>query len=171
VPVATGISLATVQFLQTHQQQYPGVSVQAVAQRTYPQGGTIATHILGYDGHISSNYLTSHANQGYTEGSQVGLTGIEAQYEPYLRGVDGRQALSVDAQGNVVGTLSTTAAKIGDSVVLNIDTGLQTATENALQSQILIDRHTPDVSNHGILPPATDAAAIVMNPQNGQILA
>ena len=105
VPVATGVSTATVQFLQTHQSEYPGVSVETVAQRTYPQGGTTGTQILGYVGDISSTYLAAHPNEGYTQGSQIGVSGIEAQYEPYLRGVAGRQALSVDASGNVVGTL------------------------------------------------------------------
>ena len=123
VPVAVGVSTATVQFLQTHQSEYPGVSVETVAQRTYPQGGSTATHILGYVGDITPAYLAAHPGQGYTQGSQVGVSGIEAQYEPYLRGVDGRQALSVDASGTVVGTLSTTAPQIGDTAVLNIDTG------------------------------------------------
>ncbi len=171
VPVATGVSDATVQFLQTHQSEYPGVSVQTVTQRTYPQGGSTATHLLGYLGNISQSYLAAHPNQGYTQGSQVGVSGIEAQYEPYLRGVDGRQALSVDAQGTVVGTLSTTAPKVGDTVVLNIDTGLQQVAEAALANQIAVDRKTPDVANGGILPKAPNGAVIVMDPQNGQVLA
>ena len=133
VPVAVGVSQDTVQFLQTHQSEYPGVTVQTVAQRTYPQGGTTATHILGYVGDITSSYLAAHPNDGYTQGSQIGVSGIEAQYEPYLRGVAGRQALSVDASGNVVGTLSSTAPQIGDTVVLNIDTGLQQEVQNDLQ--------------------------------------
>ena len=144
VPVSTGVSAATVQFLQTHQSEYPGVSVETVAQRTYPQGGTTGTQILGYVGDISPSYLAAHPNDGYTQGSQVGVSGIEAQYEPYLRGVAGRQALSVDASGTVVGTLNTTAPQIGDSVVLNIDTGLQEEVQNDLQQQIMTDRHTVD---------------------------
>ena len=74
-----------------------------------------------------------HPNEGYTQGSQIGVLGIEAPYEPYLKGVEGRQALSVDASGQVVGTLSSTAPKIGDTVVLNIDTGLQQAVQIDLQ--------------------------------------
>jgi penicillin-binding protein 2 len=171
VPVATGVSAATVQFLQTHQSEYPGVSVETVAQRTYPQGGTTGTQILGYVGDISSSYLAAHPNDGYTQGSQVGVSGIEAQYEPYLRGVAGRQALSVDASGNVVGTLSTTAPQIGDTVVLNIDTRLQQEVQNDLQQQILTDRQTPDNVDGGRLPAAVNGAVIVMNPQNGQVLA
>jgi penicillin-binding protein 2 len=171
VPVAVGVSQDTVQFLQTHQSQYPGVSAETVAQRTYPQGGTTATHILGYTGDITSSYLADHPNEGYTQGSQIGVSGIESEYEAYLKGVPGRQALSVDASGNVVGTLSTTAPAIGDTVVLNIDTDLQQAVQNDLQQQILTDRKTPDTQDHGKLPPALNGAVVVMDPQNGQVLA
>jgi penicillin-binding protein 2 len=170
VPVAVAVSQATVQFLQTHQSEYPGVSVQTVAQRTYPQQGTTATHVLGYVGDISSTFLAAHPNAGYTQGSQIGVSGIEAQYEPYLKGVPGRQALSVDATGSVVGTLSTTAPQIGDTAVLNIDTGLQEEVQNDLQNQILSDRKTVDAVD-GRIPPAPNGAAIVLNPQNGQVLA
>lgn len=168
VPVATGVSPATVQWLQTHQGAFPGVSAQTVTQRSYPQGGTTGTEILGYVGNISGSYLASHPNQGYSQGSQIGLAGIEAQYQQYLRGVAGRQALSVDAQGNVVGTLSTTAPHIGDTVVLNIDSELQQYAQQALQQQILSDRQTFDGID-GRYPAATNGAIIVMNPQTGAI--
>ncbi len=55
--------------------------------------------------------------------------------------------------------------------MLNIDTGLQQAVQNDLQAQILADRKTPDQVDGGRLPPAINGAAIVMNPQNGQVLA
>jgi penicillin-binding protein 2 len=171
VPVASNVSAATVQFLQTHQGDYPGVSVQTVTQRTYPQGGTTATHVLGYLGDITSQELTADSKAGYTQGSLVGQSGIEQQYESYLRGVNGSQALSVNAAGTVVGTLSRRAPQIGDTVVLNLDTGLQQAVQADLQAQILLDRKTPDVDDHNKLPPAINGAAIVMNPNNGQILA
>jgi penicillin-binding protein 2 len=98
------------------------------------------------------------------------VSGIEAQYEPYLRGVAGRQALSVDSKGTVVGTLSTTAPQIGNSVVLNIDAGLQQQVQNDLQQQIMADRNTLDAIDNRY-PPAKDGAVVVMNPQNGQVLA
>ena len=111
VPIASGVSASTVLSLETHQSLYPGVTVQTVAQRTYPQGGTTATHVLGYIGNITSSYLAANPNAGYTQGSQIGVSGIEAEYEPYLKGVAGRQALSVNASGDVVGTLSSTAPR------------------------------------------------------------
>ena len=170
VPVASGVSVSTVQYLQTHQAEYPGVSVQTVTQRTYPQGGTTATQVLGYVGQITSSFLAANPNQGYTQGSQIGLAGVEAQYEPYLRGADGRQALSVNAGGNVVGTLSTTAPQIGDTLVLNIDSDLQQQVQADLQNQILTDRHTLDTVDNRI-PPAPNGAVVVMDPQTGQVLA
>ena len=171
VPVDTDVSADTVQWLQTHSSEFPGVSVQTITQRTYPQGGTVGTHVLGYLGDISAAQLKADPKAGYTQGSLVGQSGIEAQYEPYLRGVNGRQALSVNASGNVVGTLSRTAPKLGDTVVLNLDAGLQEAVQNDLAAQILADRKTPDVEDHNKLPPAINGAAIVLNPQNGQVLA
>ena len=71
-----------------------------------PRAGPRPPTSSGYVGDISPSYLAAHPNDGYTQGSQIGVSGIEAQYEPYLRGVDGRQALSVDASGTVVGTLA-----------------------------------------------------------------
>jgi penicillin-binding protein 2 len=171
IPIATNIPAATVQYLQVHQSEYPGVSVQTVVSRTYPQGPTTAVHVLGYLGDISSAFLKEHKNAGYAEGTQVGVSGIEAQYETYLRGVNGRQTLEVNASGDVVGTVSSTAPQTGDTVVLNIDTGLQKAAEADLASQIMEDRQTPDKLNGNILPPAKNGAVIVMNPQNGQVLA
>ncbi len=156
-PVAVGVSDATVQYLETHQSEYPGVSVQTVTQRTYPQGGTTAPHVLGYLGDNA-------------QGRQVGVSGVEAQYEPYLQGVNGREALSVDVHGDVVGTLNTTAPQIGDTVVLNVDTALQQAVETDLANQILADRQTLDTVDNKY-PPALNGAVVVMNPQNGQILA
>jgi penicillin-binding protein 2 len=170
VPVAENVSAATVQFLQIHQSEYPGVTYETVTQRSYPQGGTTATHVLGYLGDITAKFLADNPNAGYNQGSQIGVSGVEAQYEQYLRGVNGRQALSVDASGNVVGTISRTAPQIGDTLVLNIDTGLQKEVENDLADQIYLDHHTFDAVDQRY-PNPPNGAVVVMNPQNGQVLA
>ncbi len=171
VPVGTNVSADTVQYLQTHQSDYPGVTVQTITQRSYPQGGTTATHILGYLGDVTQAQINANPQADYNQGSLVGQSGIEAEYEQYLRGVSGSQALSVNASGDVVGTLSRKAPQIGDTVVLNIDTGLQQQVQSDLENQILLDRKTPDAEDNNKLPPAINGAAIVLNPQNGQVLA
>jgi penicillin-binding protein 2 len=171
VPILQNAKPTTVQFLDTHPTEYPGVSVQHVSQRHYPQGsGTLATHVLGYVGAITATFLKAHPNQGYTQSTQVGKAGIEYQYEPYLRGVPGKQELEVDASGDVVGTLKQTAATQGDTVVLNITAGLQAAAQNALASDMTADKKTRDPST-GKLPAATNGAVVVMDAETGAVLA
>ena len=80
-------------------------------------------------------------------------------------GVDGRQALSVDASGNVVGTLSTTAPQIGDTLVLNINTGLQQAGPGLPGPADPRPTVTRLDAVDGKYPPAINGAVIVMNPQ------
>ena len=171
MPVAVGVSEDTVQFLQTHQSEYPGVSGANGRRADIPPGRDDCHPHPRFRGGITGSYLADHPNDGYSQGSQIGLSGIEGQYEPYLKGVDGRQALSVDASGTVVGTLSSTAPQIGDTVVLNIDDGLQQEVQKDLQAQIMADRNTPDQVDGGVKPPAPDGAVIVMNPQNGHVYA
>ncbi len=170
VPVLTNASDDTVQFLEEHADQYPGVTSDTVTQRTYPQGSTYAAQVLGYVGDINGTELAAHPHEGYTQESQIGKTGLESQYEQYLRGVNGRNLLAVDAQGNVVGSVKRTAAAQGDTLVLNLDWGLQQTLEQALDNQIGYLRHTPDPTD-GVVPPAPNGAVIALNPQNGQVLA
>ena len=66
--------------------------------------------------------------------------------------------------------MHTTQPQVGSSVVLNIDTGLQKALDGYLSSNILKVRSTIDPTT-GKRPPALNGTAIVMNPNNGQVLA
>jgi penicillin-binding protein 2 len=172
VPVATNVSADTVQFLQTHQSEYPGVSVQTITQRTYPQGGTTATHVLGYLGrHHAPGPTEGEPKAGYTQGSLVGQSGIEEQYEAYLRGVNGSQALSVNASGTWWGRCRARRRRSATPWSSTSTPGCRKPCRTTWQAQILLDRKTPDVEDHNKLPPAINGAAIVLNPQNGQVLA
>ncbi|HEY3941453.1 MAG TPA: penicillin-binding protein 2 [Acidimicrobiales bacterium] len=171
VPLMTDAPASTVQYLQTHAGEFPGVSVQQVTERDYPQGGTLATHVLGYVGDITGTELAAHPHQGYSGSSQIGKSGLEAQYEQYLRGVAGRQVLEVNVRGDVVGTLKSTDFVQGDTLVTNIDANLQAQVQNALAADIAADRRSTDAQSGGIHPPATSGAAIVLNVTNGQVLA
>jgi penicillin-binding protein 2 len=170
VPILQDAKPDTVEYLDTHASEFPGVSVEHVSERQYPQGGTLATHVLGYVGAITATFLKAHPNQGYTQSTQVGKAGIEYQYEPYLRGVAGKQELEVDAAGDVVGTLKQTVATQGDTVVLNITAGLQAEAQAALASDMGADKKTRD-STTGKLPVATNGAVVVLDAETGAVLA
>lgn len=168
VPILHTAPTATVQYLQNHPTEYPGVSVEQVTERQYPQGGSTGAYVLGYVGAITGTELKAHANQGYTQESQIGKTGVEEQYESYLRGTPGTQNLEVNAQGNVVGTASTTRPSQGDTLVLNITVGLQTYAQQALTADMAADRQR---ITKGRYPKATDGALVVMNAETGAVLA
>ena len=169
-PIQTNASAATIQFLQEHPEQFPGVSVQETTSRTYPQGGTSGTHVLGYVGAISPTQLTENKGKGYTQASAYGQSGIEQFYQSPLRGTNGSQSIEVNAQGQVAGVVSQTNPIPGDTVVLNLDLGLQQTLQTALEQQILADRQSVD-QRSGKVPPAPNGAAIVMDPRSGAILA
>jgi penicillin-binding protein 2 len=173
VPVLRDAPMGTVEYLQAHQSEYPGVTVQQVTDRAYPQNNAsiaVATPVLGYVSPISSTELKDNPNGGYSQASQYGQNGLENEYEQFLRGTPGRDALSVNAQDQVVGTLSKTNPVQGDTVVTNIDLGLQEYVQNVLQQTITDDRHTVD-STTGKYPTANDGAAVVINAQTGAVLA
>jgi penicillin-binding protein 2 len=170
VPVLTGAPMPTIQYLDEHQGEFPGVSVQQTTVRNYPQGGTTATHVLGYVGSISAQELKDAPNAGYTPSSQVGQSGLEHGYEQYLRGVDGKDVLSVNARDQVVGTLHKSEPQEGDVLVTNIDTDLQQAVQADLAQDVAADRNTKDQETK-LYPAATDGAAIVMNVNTGAVLA
>jgi penicillin-binding protein 2 len=169
-PILANAPANIVEFIKLHASEFPGVSVLDVSRRSYPLGGNVGSQVLGYVGPITENEIKAHPGAGYQTDSTIGKTGIESFYEQYLRGHDGTSTIEVGSTGNVLGTLHTTQPKIGDSVVLNIDAGLQKALDGILASDILHDRTVPDPRS-GVLPAAINGAAVVMDVNNGAVLA
>ena len=73
-------------------------------------------------------------------GDMIGRRGIEAVYEPILRGTDGKEKVVVDAKGrrlaadwayDLLGKDRYIPPEPGHSVVLSIDSELQAMAENA----------------------------------------
>ncbi len=169
-PIMQNAPARVVEFIKLHPAEFPGVSVLNVATRSYPNGGNVGAQVLGYVGPITGSEITANPNAGYQTDSTIGKTGIESFYEHYLRGHDGTSTLEVDTHGNVIGTVNTTQPKVGQSVVLNIDQGLQKALDGYLASDIKTVRTIPDPRS-GKLPPAPNGAAVVLDPNTGAVLA
>jgi penicillin-binding protein 2 len=169
-PIMSRAPASVVEFIKLHPAEFPGVSVLTVATRSYPYGGNVGAQVLGYVGPITGAEIAANPGAHYQTDSVIGKTGIESFYERYLRGHDGTSTMEVDALGNILGTVKTTQPTVGDSVVLNIDAGLQKALDGYLASDILKVRQTPDPTN-GVLPAAINGAAIVLDPNTGAVLA
>lgn len=74
------------------------VEIRKSARRWYPEGDLTA-FITGYMREISADELASNPHAGYRAGDRVGKTGIERQWENYLRGRAGSMARVVNYLG------------------------------------------------------------------------
>ncbi len=153
VTLQRDIGYPLVYYLQENQESFPGVSVQRVFVRRYPQG-SLAAQVFGYVGQVTAEQLKEPRYQDLEPGDQVGQSGVEYQYDSVLRGRPGTIKVNVDARGRPRGSpLSDQQATPGDDLRLSLDENVQSAGEAAL-------------SSFGGLP----GAFAVMNVRNGQVL-
>jgi penicillin-binding protein 2 len=133
VTIKSGISDLQAAYLSERASDFPGVDVETVPLRYYPHR-ELAAHVLGYTGEISQQQLDALAKQGYRAGDTIGQTGIEAQYDKYLRGTPGLAIKRVDSLGHPVApTTPLVPAHPGEAVRLTIDLRVQMAAEQALR--------------------------------------
>lgn len=114
----------------------PGVFVATNSLRQYTMSGIGLGHILGYTGIVSEADM---AKADYKPSDKTGKSGLEEEYEGYLRGVNGTESIEVDSKGNEVKVLADSSSKApitGDDLVLNIDSDLQQKTAQILQAGI-----------------------------------
>jgi len=79
----------------------PWVEIRESSRRFYPEGA-VTGFVTGHMGNISSSMLERASDLRYRPGDRVGQTGIERQWENYLRGSLGQRARVVDARGREV---------------------------------------------------------------------
>jgi penicillin-binding protein 2 len=146
-----GLGVDKVYYLRENQSSFPGVSVERVFTREY-RDGTLAAHLFGNVGEVTAEQLKQPRYAGLHPGDQVGQSGIEYEYDRYLRGRPGTDRVQVDALGRPTGQLRSAPAEPGDDIRLTIDSRLQATGEGALQSFGL------------------PGAFVAMNAQNGAVL-
>ena len=131
VTLKTDVSLDTVLYLQENQTRFPGVEVERVFLRKYPHD-TIGAHLFGTIGEVTKQQLKESRYNGVQLGDRVGQSGIEYQYDRYLRGRNGASRIQVDALGRPKGELSIREPVPGKQLRLSIDLGVQKAAQAAL---------------------------------------
>ncbi|MEA2445238.1 MAG: penicillin-binding protein 2 [Thermoleophilales bacterium] len=119
------VDMATVAYLQEHQAEFPGVTVEQVFQRWYPQK-QIGAHLVGYVAEVSQDALKKKLyTSSVKSGDRVGVAGIESSYDRYLRGRDGASRVQVDSMGNPHGELATRPVVPGRQLRLTLDLNVQ----------------------------------------------
>ncbi len=120
-----------------------GINIDEDTKRFYPYS-TVASQIIGFCG---------SDNQG--------LDGIEAKYDAELKGTQGAIRRHTDARGGEIGEEGENyvSAIDGNDLILTIDLSIQSIAEKYLE-EVCIDNVCTDGGN-----------IVIMNPQNGDILA
>ncbi|HZN21879.1 MAG TPA: penicillin-binding protein 2 [Gaiellaceae bacterium] len=164
VIVKTSVGEAQVDYLLEHQAEFPGVEIAQVYLRDYHYGA-LAAQILGYTGEISPEELKAMRRDGYRAGDRIGKAGIEASYDTYLRGADGRYQIRVDSLGRPQSLRELRKeVRAGYALRLTLDVKLQRAAELAL-------RYGIDLAHQDDHWAANGGAIVALDPRDGAVLA
>ena len=143
---------------------FPGVDAQPVAIRSYPSYLEVnAAHVLGYVGPLTESDLLKDNGNQYFRSETIGKTGLEIQYDTFLRGEPGIRTVIVDRKEAVTRESQNTKPVAGDHLVTSLDVRLQASAEKALKDAVLRGRANGYTSDSG--------AAVVMDIKTGRILA
>ncbi len=116
--------------------EFPGffVQVRNIRGYSYPNGA----QLLGYINEVSPEDIERNP-QIYQMGDYLGVAGIEAKYEPFLRGVKGVSLQLKDNRGRTVGKYQDgkldTAAVSGKDLITSIDIELQAYGESLMANK------------------------------------
>jgi penicillin-binding protein 2 len=159
VTVKTDAGQAVLNYLSERRLDFPGVTVQTVFLRRYPFKD-FAAHLVGTVGEVSPQELKQVRFRGVTQGTIVGKGGIEWSYDRYLRGVDGKRRIQVDAlgrpKGEVPEALRVSEPVPGRRLKLSLDYGLQKEGHAALAK---------------VAGPGRAGGFVALDPTNGEVLA
>jgi len=155
VPFRFPVDLTYDQFarLAEHNLEMAGVYVTVRPRRHYPYG-TLACHILGYLKQWEKGDIPAEAKAEFDHylGDDRGEAGIEATMNDHLIGPPGKRTLLKDEKGRILGLVDYVRPGQGCRVELAIDARAQYLVENVLRR-------------------AGRAAAVVMDPNSGEVLA
>ncbi|HYR59241.1 MAG TPA: penicillin-binding transpeptidase domain-containing protein, partial [Chthoniobacteraceae bacterium] len=147
------IDFPTIAKFSEHTVGLPGVDISVKPVRQYIYGA-LAAHLLGYVGaplHIDE--LPDVKQYSFYQPDVEGKSQIELSMDKYLRGEPGMKILQRSVKGVIESEVRRDPPKPGNNVILTLDARIQFIVEQAL-------RH----------PSLGRAAAVVVDPQNGDIL-
>jgi penicillin-binding protein 2 len=154
VPLRTHLNEVEAARFAVNRFRFPGVEIKSRLYRHYPQGST-GVHLIGYIGRINDSDLESLEEtddfSNYKGSDHIGKSGVEQSYETSLHGITGFQQVEIDADGQAVRVLSSTAPVPGNNLILSVDSKLQKIAEQAFGEH--------------------RGALVAINPKNGEVLA
>lgn len=166
---AEGIKDTSMAAISENMQDVSGVRTESTAIRTYTNG-TVAPHIIGVTGLISSEEYSELKDKGYAFNDKVGKNGIESAFESYLRGESGSKTIETGADGET-SVIETENAQPGNSVYLTIDARYQKVAQQALQEAVKeANDYAKEVGGENMGEDCTGAALVVLNVKDFSVL-
>ncbi len=168
IRLKTDVSMQVVAAIAEKRMELPGVLIEVQPIRNYVYGN-FSSHILGYlgEGTVAAwveEYWQQHDDYRYRIGELVGQAGLEMAWEPFLRGIDGGIQVEINSTGQAIAEFERVDPQPGHDIYLTIDIPLQLAVERALVEAV--ERLVEGGNAY-----AGEAAAVVLDPQSGRILA
>jgi penicillin-binding protein 2 len=174
IPIASDVKQGVALRILEQAEDFPAVLAEKQSVRAYPSPyGVNAAHILGYLSPITQDELSAAEQDGDTSvngASSVGRSGVEKEYDKWLRGMPGYRFVAVDSMGRVLGQDSEIRGRPGNTLVTSIDAKVQGVVERQLAQTIKTARKTYDQVTHRNYK-ADSGAVVVMDAKTGQIVA
>ena len=171
--LAENVSDQTVAAIKERSLTLPGVEIAETSARSYTDG-TILPHVLGRVSKITAerwkvvdeNGQVTYPlrDKGYAMNDVIGISGLESVYEDELRGKDGVETITRDANGVIVDTRITTEPQPGKTVMLTVNSEFQKAVDEALARNIQQIAETYGTA-------ASAGAVVVLDVKDGSVLA
>ena len=167
VRLKTDVDIEIVSKIAEKRLELSGVLIEVQPIRNYNYESS-ASHVLGYmgEGTVKEWIKEFWAELGYDyqPGELVGQSGLELAWEPLLRGEDGGVQVEVNSTGQAIREFERVEPVPGNNLFLTLDLQLQQVIEQSLAEVI------EGLRSEGNLY-AGEAAAVVLDPRSGRILA
>ena len=131
VPLAYQLTQEQIALFSVDRHMLPGVQVEALLVRNYPQG-ELMVHTVGGVRRINDSDARELDPVAYAGTNHIGKIGVERFYESDLLGIVGYQQVEIDARGQVMKVLESDLPTPGKDLTLHIDSTLQRAAVEAL---------------------------------------
>lgn len=127
-------------------------------ERFYPYGLTLK-NIFGSVSKISKENKSYYLENGYSIWDSVGISGLEKEYEEYLKGVKAKYKVNAD---NTLSLIS--PSKNGSDLYLSIDINLVNKVNDIIKEELINAKKKPNTEY------LNDTYVIISKPKTGEII-
>lgn len=153
-----------------HLDQLPGINATTDWDREYPHGSTFSNFlgsITSQEQGILADKEQYYLTRGYSRNDRVGRSGLEEQYEDFLRGRKEQIQYTMSKTGKVIDSKVIVPGERGKDLVLTIDLDFQKKVDQIVREELEKTIKKYPYQNRYL----EDALVVVMHPKTGEILA